>query len=109
MCGWKSYYYFYNSYKENNMFSLRPAGFTSGAPIQQTTSILKKHAKAILPLCIAAVAAIGAASASAQTLVWSDEFNGTALDLNTWNIETGTGINGDWGTGQLDRATDRPE
>ena len=65
--------------------------------------------KAILPLCVATVAVLGATSVSAQTLVWSDEFNGTTLDSNAWNIETGTGINGDWGTGQLDRATDRPE
>lgn len=42
-------------------------------------------------------------------LVWSDEFNDGSLDLSKWNYETGTGINGDWGTGQLDRATDRVE
>ena len=29
-------------------------------------------------------------------LVWSDEFNGTSLDTNTWNYEIG---NGDWGWG----------
>ena len=43
------------------------------------------------------------------TLVWNDEFNGTALDLTKWNYETGTGVNGDFGTGQLDRATNRIE
>ena len=43
------------------------------------------------------------------TLVWNDEFDGTALDLTKWNYETGTGVNGDFGTGQLDRATDRKE
>ncbi|MEI7526094.1 MAG: glycoside hydrolase family 16 protein [Mariniphaga sp.] len=42
-------------------------------------------------------------------MVWNDEFNGTAVDFTKWNIETGTGINGDFGTGQLDRATDRSE
>lgn len=42
-------------------------------------------------------------------LVWQDEFNEPVLDLTKWNYETGTGINGDWGTGQLDRATNRPE
>lgn len=46
---------------------------------------------------------------TSQTLVWSDEFNGTVLDLSKWSYETGAGINGDWGTGQLDAATDRPE
>lgn len=46
---------------------------------------------------------------NAQELIWSDEFNQGSLNPQTWNIETGTGINGNWGTGQLDRATDRPE
>lgn len=41
------------------------------------------------------------------SLVWQDEFNNGHLDLSKWNYETGTGINGDWGTGQLDRATSR--
>ncbi|TLX76862.1 T9SS type A sorting domain-containing protein [Labilibacter sediminis] len=44
-----------------------------------------------------------------QTLIWADEFNGTELDQNNWNYETGTGLNGDWGTCQVDAATDRPE
>ena len=42
-------------------------------------------------------------------IVWQDEFNSPTLDLTKWNIETGTGINGDWGTGQLDRATGNPK
>ena len=46
---------------------------------------------------------------AAQTLVWSDEFDGPGLDLARWRYETGTGVNGDWGTCQLDAATDRPE
>jgi hypothetical protein len=46
---------------------------------------------------------------SQWTLEWSDEFNGTSLDQSKWSYETGTGVNGDWGTGQLDRATERPE
>ncbi|SFM70015.1 Por secretion system C-terminal sorting domain-containing protein [Chitinophaga sp. YR627] len=43
------------------------------------------------------------------TLIWSDEFNGPSLDLTKWSYETGTGVNGDFGTGQLDRATNRIE
>ncbi len=42
-------------------------------------------------------------------LVWEDNFNTGTLDQSKWSYETGTGINGDWGTGQLDRATDRNE
>lgn len=43
------------------------------------------------------------------SLVWNDEFDGNILDMANWNFETGTGVNGDFGTGQLDRATDRKE
>lgn len=45
----------------------------------------------------------------AQTgkLIWQDEFNTGSLDLSKWTYETGTGVNGDFGTGQVDRATDR--
>ncbi|WP_319500040.1 T9SS type A sorting domain-containing protein [uncultured Draconibacterium sp.] len=42
-------------------------------------------------------------------LVWEDNFNTGQLNLENWNIETGTGVNGDFGTGQLDRATNREE
>lgn len=42
-------------------------------------------------------------------LIWQDEFDTGELDLTKWSYETGTGVNGDWGTGQLDRATDREE
>ncbi len=43
------------------------------------------------------------------TLLWNDEFNGTSLNSGKWGYETGTGVNGDFGTGQLDRATSRTE
>lgn len=43
------------------------------------------------------------------SLLWNDEFNGLGVDVQKWNFETGTGVNGDFGTGQLDRATDRSE
>jgi beta-glucanase (GH16 family) len=46
---------------------------------------------------------------SGYSLLWNDEFNDAGIDLNKWKMETGTGVNGDFGTGQLDRATDRPE
>jgi beta-glucanase (GH16 family) len=40
-------------------------------------------------------------------LLWNDEFNDANINSSNWNFETGTGVNGDFGTGQLDRATDR--
>ena len=45
----------------------------------------------------------------AKELLWEDNFNEGSLDLSKWNIETGTGVNGDFGTGQVDRATSREE
>ncbi|WP_343637758.1 glycoside hydrolase family 16 protein [Fluviicola sp.] len=42
-------------------------------------------------------------------LVWEENFNSNKIDTSVWNFETGTGVNGDWGTGQLDRATDRKQ
>lgn len=45
---------------------------------------------------------------SSYQLVWSDEFNGTALDTSIWNYEIGTGDNG-WGNNELQYYTDRTE
>jgi hypothetical protein len=74
------------------------------------TQYAKRMMSQAIPLsAMLGLSAILGLSAQAQTLVWSDEFNGTQLDANAWNIETGTGINGNWGTGQLDRATERPQ
>lgn len=61
-----------------------------------TTTIL------YLALCLTAYGQAG-------TLVWEDNFDEGELDLTKWSYEQGTGVNGDWGTGQLDRATSRPE
>ncbi|MBO9657461.1 MAG: glycoside hydrolase family 16 protein [Chitinophagaceae bacterium] len=41
------------------------------------------------------------------SLLWNDEFDGSQIDVGKWNFETGTGIDGNFGTGQLDRA--RPD
>ncbi len=42
-------------------------------------------------------------------LLWEDNFNTGQLNPENWNIEPGTGVNGDFGTGQVDRATNREE
>lgn len=41
-------------------------------------------------------------------LVWSDEFNGTALDESVWTIQQGIGNNG-WGNGEKQYYTGRSE
>ena len=43
-----------------------------------------------------------------ETLVFEDNFDGTALDTAVWNYEIGTGDNG-WGNGESQYYTDRPE
>jgi beta-glucanase (GH16 family) len=65
---------------------------------------MKKLIFVCAALCLSMVA-----KSQTWTLEWSDEFNGTSLNQANWSFETGTGVNGDFGTGQLDRATDRPE
>lgn len=62
-----------------------------------------------LLLLIAGLCMSIAARSQTWNLIWSDEFNGTKLDQTKWSYEIGTGVNGDFGTGQLDRATERPE
>lgn len=42
------------------------------------------------------------------TLLWSDEFEGTALDTSCWTAETGTGASG-WGNNELQYYTAREE
>ncbi|MEI9909160.1 MAG: hypothetical protein WDO71_05550 [Bacteroidota bacterium] len=49
------------------------------------------------------------AAYSGYDLLWNDEFNDNIIQSANWVFETGTGVNGDFGTGQLDRATDRQE
>ena len=41
-------------------------------------------------------------------LVWSDEFDGTALNTANWSPEIGTGTDG-WGNQEAQFYTDRPE
>ncbi|MEM7374898.1 MAG: hypothetical protein AAF587_40270 [Bacteroidota bacterium] len=31
-------------------------------------------------------------------LIWEDNLNHRQLDTSKWSYETGTGVNGDWGT-----------
>lgn len=47
-------------------------------------------------------------AATNWSLVWSDEFNGTALNTSNWTAEIGTGSNG-WGNNELQYYTNRTE
>ena len=48
------------------------------------------------------------ALADDYSLVWSDEFDGAALDRSNWNYEIGVGDNG-WGNNEQEYYTDRAE
>lgn len=61
----------------------------------------------ILPAILLFVVTAAHLHGQSASLVWEENFNEGHLNLNRWSYETGTGVNGDWGTGQLDRATDR--
>ena len=45
---------------------------------------------------------------AAYELVWSEEFDGSALDTDVWNYEIGTG-NWGWGNGESQYYTNRSE
>ena len=54
------------------------------------------------------ISAEEASAESSYQLVWSDEFEGTALDTSVWSYEIGTGDNG-WGNNELQYYTNRTE
>ena len=54
----------------------------------------------------------GASAASAQTLVWEDNFDGTTINPNNWTYDFGDGCergNCGWGNQELEYYTSRPE
>jgi beta-glucanase (GH16 family) len=62
----------------------------------------------LLLACFTFVACADATASSEWTLVWEDEFNGTAGSLpadSNWTFDIGT----DWGNAQLEYDTDRPQ
>ncbi|HPF40839.1 MAG TPA: family 16 glycosylhydrolase [Phycisphaerae bacterium] len=59
-----------------------------------------------LTLAATILAVWAATSASAQTLVWSEEFDGPAIDSSTWTFNTG---GSGFGNGELQYYTARPE
>ncbi|GGE03916.1 glycoside hydrolase family 16 protein [Psychroflexus salis] len=70
--------------------------------------------KKILCVCILAFSFNSCDTDETQTittfenLVFEDEFEGNALDMNVWDYEIGTGVDG-WGNQELQYYTDRPE
>lgn len=76
-----------------------------------------KKIKRLVALCLCATLTLGGVSifqkeekevkaAQSWQLVWSDEFNGNALDTSVWSYETG---NGNWGWGNGEIQNYRPE
>jgi beta-glucanase (GH16 family) len=68
-------------------------------------AIRKEHIKFSLILLFLLKLAVFSQS---WKLVWSDEFDGPAIDTNKWGYDIGTG-NGGWGNNELQYYTNRPE
>jgi beta-glucanase (GH16 family) len=60
------------------------------------------------PVSTATPAPTATPGSGSYVLVWSDEFNGTGIDLNNWTFDIGWGQNG-WGNAELQYYTDRPQ
>jgi beta-glucanase (GH16 family) len=76
----------------------------------QRNQALLKYLSAIFPaVAIVAVLILSGNSVRADTnIVWSDEFNGTSIDLTKWTFEIGTGCpNCGWGNNELEYYTSR--
>jgi beta-glucanase (GH16 family) len=58
--------------------------------------------------CFIVLSCITPRKSEAYKLVWSDEFNGPAIDTASWSFATGTGGNG-WGNHELEYYTPRKE
>jgi beta-glucanase (GH16 family) len=72
-------------------------------------STMKNHFRELL--CLFALMAVTGAAPVGQSLVWQENFDGTAVDRNTWNYEIGTGCPDvcGWGNAELEYYTDRSE
>lgn len=64
------------------------------------------HSKQIACLCGSSIVLFFSAVASAQTLVWSEEFDGPTIDTSTWTFDVG---GSGFGNGELQYYTSRPE
>ncbi|MGB5259002.1 MAG: glycoside hydrolase family 16 protein [Gammaproteobacteria bacterium] len=81
---------------------------TNGSADFYLDNIFISHACPVVNGCQATVRTKGPPTGGYQsplsypgyTLVWNDEFSGTALNLANWSYETGTG-NGGWGNQEL--------
>jgi beta-glucanase (GH16 family) len=78
---------------------------------------MRKSIRRLLTVAMTAVLATGGLcytadqtktieAAETYQLVWSDEFNGTSLDTNTWSYDIGNGDWG-WGNGEVQYYTNR--
>ncbi|WP_143305240.1 family 16 glycosylhydrolase [Chitinophaga vietnamensis] len=74
---------------------VKPISFHVGALLLVAMSSCTKDVKdkAALDPLNASKSAITAQAAATYNLIWSDEFNGTSVDGNKWQFETGPGVN----------------
>jgi beta-glucanase (GH16 family) len=58
---------------------------------------MKKTSALVLLVCFILGTSLHASPPAGYGLFWSDEFDGTAIDTNTWNFDTGRGTPVGWG------------
>lgn len=96
---------------ENKSFSVNGASGTANCTFASAPGTTTKYPINISAYCntvkkdstIYVTVYCKAATAPGQTLLWSDEFNGTSLDTKTWNYETGN--NNGWGNNEKEYYT----
>ena len=85
-----------------------PCGKLNTAPCPDPTATPTGGNPTATAVATVAPTATPTSGGGGQTLVWSDEFNGSSIDPNNWTFDIGYGSDG-WGNNELQSYTDRPE
>lgn len=85
-----------------------PCGTQKGGPCPTATTGSNPTATPVSPTATPQATVAPTPGSGSYELVWSDEFNGTDIDLNNWTYDIGYGSNG-WGNAELQWYTNEPE
>ncbi len=80
---------------------------TSSVPVAAVT--LRQMVANPFPGGVSTLTAFPVVAGPKWELIWSDEFEGSAIDSSKWGYDTGRGNPAGWGNSELEYYTDRPE
>jgi len=80
-------------------------GSTNGAR-QRLSKLMRTNVRVLTVVALLVAYSSPVIHAATWELVWSDEFNGPAINRSNWTYDTG---GGGWGNNELEYYTDRPE